>query len=181
MASVVSDNGHEIRFYDLDHPDRAPQRVPGRGEPHALAVSPDGRLVAVTTESGTVRLCNAVTGQLIQDLLGHLNAAIGVAFSKDGRRLISTGGGCVKLWDVGTGRELLKFLGKVQTPGSGSYVADGQGLGRANWIADGDTILAGRPWQAWRAPSWEEIAAAEAKNPPSPGYGGQGNAEAQPP
>jgi WD40 repeat protein len=181
VASVVSDNGHEIRFYDLDHPDRAPQRVPGRGEPHALAVSPDGRLVAVTTESGTVRLCNAVTGQLIQDLLGHLNAAIGVAFSKDGRRLISTGGGCVKLWDVGTGRELLKFLGKVQTPGSGSYVADGQGLGRANWIADGDTILAGRPWQAWRAPSWEEIAAAEAKNPPSPGYGGQGNAEAQPP
>jgi hypothetical protein len=24
------------------------------------------------------------------------------------------------------------------------------------------TILAGAPWQAWRAPSWEEIAAAEA-------------------
>jgi hypothetical protein len=24
-------------------------------------------------------------------------------------------------------------------------------------------ILAGSPWQAWRAPSWKEIAAAEAK------------------
>jgi hypothetical protein len=24
-------------------------------------------------------------------------------------------------------------------------------------------ILAGAPWQAWRAPSWEEIAAAETK------------------
>jgi len=24
-------------------------------------------------------------------------------------------------------------------------------------------ILAGPPWQAWSAPSWEEIAAAEAK------------------
>ena len=33
----------------------------------------------------------------------------------------------------------------------------------ARWSADGDVILAGTPWQAWRAPSWEEIAAAEAK------------------
>ena len=29
--------------------------------------------------------------------------------------------------------------------------------------ANGDVILASDPWQAWRAPSWEEIAAAEAK------------------
>ncbi|MEI6783329.1 MAG: hypothetical protein WCQ21_20690 [Verrucomicrobiota bacterium] len=33
----------------------------------------------------------------------------------------------------------------------------------ARWSADGDVILAGAPWQAWRAPSWEEIATAEAK------------------
>ncbi len=26
-----------------------------------------------------------------------------------------------------------------------------------------DVILAGTPWQTWHAPSWEEIAAAEAK------------------
>jgi hypothetical protein len=32
----------------------------------------------------------------------------------------------------------------------------------ARWSADGDVILAGPPWQAWSAPSWEEIAAAEA-------------------
>ena len=28
----------------------------------------------------------------------------------------------------------------------------------------GDRILAGEPWQAWRAPSWEEIATAEMKD-----------------
>lgn len=33
----------------------------------------------------------------------------------------------------------------------------------AKWSADGDVILAGPPWPAWRDPSWEEIAAAEAK------------------
>ena len=32
-----------------------------------------------------------------------------------------------------------------------------------------------------RVPWWEEIAAAEAKNPPSPGYGGQGKAEIKQP
>ena len=33
----------------------------------------------------------------------------------------------------------------------------------ARWSADGDVVLTGVPWQAWRAPSWVEIAAAEAK------------------
>jgi hypothetical protein len=31
------------------------------------------------------------------------------------------------------------------------------------WTADGDTLLAGPPWQVWRAPSWEEIAATDVK------------------
>jgi len=37
--------------------------------------------------------------------------------------------------------------------GTGSF------LGAARWSADGNVILAGSPWQAWRAPSWQEIAA----------------------
>ena len=57
----------------------------------------------------------------------------------------------VKLWDVGTRQELLTFGGK------------GSLLEAARWTADGDVILAGPPWQAWSAPSWEEIAAAETK------------------
>jgi hypothetical protein len=71
----------------------------------------------------------------------------------DGRRLISTFGGreAVKLWDVGTRQELLTLGGTASSTVSG------------RWSADGDVILAGAPWQAWRAPSWEEIAAAEAK------------------
>ena len=36
-------------------------------------------------------------------------------------------------------------------------------VGVARWSADGNVILAGPPWQAWSAPSWEEIAAVEAK------------------
>jgi WD40 repeat protein len=67
--------------------------------------------------------------------------------------LISASGGreAVKLWDVSTRQELLTLAG------TGSL------LYAARWSADGDLILAGAPWQAWRAPSWEEIAAAEAQ------------------
>lgn len=45
----------------------------------------------------------------------------------------------------------------------------------------GDVILAGAPWQAWRAPSWEEIATAEAKDPPPSDFGGQRKAEIKQP
>ena len=137
----------------------------------SLAVSPDGGLVASSTVGGQVRLFDPAKGELIESLHGHLNAAFGIAFSPDGRRLISTSGGreAVKLWDVGTRQELLT-LG-----GTGSI------LDAARWSADGDVILAGPPWQAWRAPSWEEIAAAEAKDPPAPGFGGQGKTEIKQP
>ena len=60
----------------------------------------------------------------------------------------------VKLWDVGTRQELLTL------DGADPY------LTKARWSADGNVILAGPPWQAWSAPSWEEIAAAEAKEKP---------------
>jgi WD40 repeat protein len=145
-------NGHEILFYDLAHPERAPRLVPGRHNAANLAVSPDGRLVASTSESGAVRLFDPLKGELIESVQGHLNAAFGLAFSPDGQRLISTSNGreAIKLWDVATRQELLTLSGV------GMCYA-------GRWTADGDALLAGPPWQAWRAPSWEQIAAVEAR------------------
>jgi WD40 repeat protein len=109
--------------------------------------------VASSNYGGQVRLFDPAKGEFKESLHGHIGAAYGIAFSPDGRRLISAFGGreAVKLWDVGTRQELLT-LG-----GTGSV------LFAARWSADGDVILVGAPWQAWRAPSWEEIAAEEAK------------------
>jgi WD40 repeat protein len=124
-----------------------------------LAVSPDGRLVACSDQNGPVRLFDPAKGELIATLRGHRSAAFGVAFSPDGRQLISAWGGreAVILWDVNTHQQLLTLAG------AGSLL-------EARWSADGTVILAGSSlgatWQAWRAPSWEEIAAAEAKDPP---------------
>jgi WD40 repeat protein len=153
VVAIRQGNDHEIGFYDLVHADRVSQRVPGKLFAPALAVSPDGGLVASSTWGGQVRLFDPSKGELIGSLHGHLNAALGIAFSADGRRLFSAYGGreAVKLWDVGTRQELLTLGGTGTT------------LGEARWSADGDVILAGTPWQVWRAPSWEVIAAAESK------------------
>ncbi len=165
-----TDDGHEILFYDLVHADRAPRRVPGKDSATGLAVSPDGRLVASSNQAGQVRLLDPAKGELIETVHGHLNAAVGIAFSPDGRRLISSSGGreTVKLWDVGTRQELLTLAG-------GGFLA------AATWSADGDVILAGSPWQAWRAPTWAEINAAEAKDPPASSYGEPRKAEGKQP
>jgi WD40 repeat protein len=143
----------EIGFYDLARPDRVPQRVPGGFFATKLAVSPDGGMVSASTLDGRVLLLDPAMGKSIDSLHGHLITAIGSAFSPDGRRLVSIYGGqeAVRLWDVGTRQELLT-LGGVDSV-----------LSAARWSADGNVILAGPPWQAWSAPSWEEIAAAEAK------------------
>ena len=155
VLGVVIDAGikHEVRFYNLVQPDQPPRVFPGRNYSEAMTVSADGGLVASSTTGGRVQLFDPAKGELIETIHGHLNAAVGLAFSPDGRRLISASGGreAVKLWDVGTRQELLTLSG------TGSY------LSRAHWSADGDVILAGSPWQAWRAPTWAEIDAAEAK------------------
>jgi WD40 repeat protein len=110
-------------------------------------------LVASSTGGGLVRLLDPAKGELIESVHGHLNGAADIAFSPDGRRLISTSGGreAVKVWDISTRPELLTLAG------TGGY------LGDARWSSDGDVILAGTPRQPWRAPSWEEIEEAEAK------------------
>jgi WD40 repeat protein/tRNA A-37 threonylcarbamoyl transferase component Bud32 len=145
----------EIGFYNLARPDQVPRRIPGGFAEQILAVSPNGELVAVSNMGGRqVLLFDAAMGELIDSFHGHLNSAGGpIAFSPDGRRLLSTDKGreAVKLWDVGTRQELLTLAGADVFPQ------------KVQWSADGDAIIAGPPWQVWSAPSWEEIAAAETK------------------
>jgi WD40 repeat protein len=155
VVAIIKGTDHEIAFYDLAHPDRTWRRIPGKYFARSLAVSPDAGLVASSTEGGVVRLFDPAKGEWIEDLHGHLNAVFGIAFSPDGRRLISTFGGreAVKLWDVNTRQELLTLDGI------------GGPLTAARWSADGDVILAGAPWQFWRAPTFAEIEAAENESP----------------
>lgn len=98
-------------------------------------------------------------------LLGHNLVITRLEYSPDGTRLLSStiGSEPVKVWNAASWMEVARL-----EPPSGVYYA-GPGF-----TSDGSTIVVGAfrfggGWSAarlFRAPSWEEIAASEAKAEP---------------
>ncbi|MFO1500094.1 MAG: serine/threonine-protein kinase [Verrucomicrobiota bacterium] len=71
----------------------------------ALDISPDGRVLA--SASGfvdkTIHLWNTATGELLKTLAGHTASVIDLAFTQDGRRLISAAvDQTIRFWDTST-------------------------------------------------------------------------------
>jgi WD40 repeat protein len=90
----------------------------------AIAFSPDGKRAAAgtldayldsrgTTYDSAVRLWDTETGELLAVLRGHRGAVQSVAFSSDGRRIISGSGEdkTIRLWDCSSGECILTING----------------------------------------------------------------------
>ena len=148
----------QVVFWDLAHAETQPVLFPERGYLAGLAASLDGRWVSVCSQEGFIVIYDARTRERNKVLYGHMQGVHGSGFSPDAKSLASGSGGqeAVKLWHVETGQELLSLRG------TGSILGDVQFVDRGN------ALIAGSPgqngtWQMWRAPTWEEIATAEAK------------------
>lgn len=77
----------------------------------SLVFSDDGTLLASGTWSGNVRLTNLQTNQVV-DCSGHEGAISSLAFSPDATHLVSgSRDRTLKVWDVGTGREVRALRG----------------------------------------------------------------------
>ncbi|HLJ95396.1 MAG TPA: protein kinase [Gemmataceae bacterium] len=109
-----------------------------------VAFSADLRRLASAASDNTVKIWDGETGQQVLALKGHTAPVWSIAFSPDGKRLASGGGGRrvpsgalgnsgtdraeLKLWDAQTGQELLTFPVSLGFVGSVVYSSDGRRL-----------------------------------------------------
>jgi WD40 repeat protein len=116
--------------------------------------SPDGRLLVAATTLGYARVWATDSWHEVATLSGFMLAVTGVQFSNDGRRIVTTGwtNEAALVWDVAS----FDLMLTLRVPKGA--------LSRANFSPD-DNVLGAVDAQSvlhfWRAPSWEEIAAAE--------------------
>jgi WD40 repeat protein len=105
---------------------------------NSAAFSPDGKTIVSGSggnyepwgefsRDNTLRLWNAATGQELRVLSGHSSFVLSVAFSPDGRTIVSgSADKTVKLWDAATGREIRTITGHSGDVNSVAFSPDGK-------------------------------------------------------
>ena len=114
------------------------------------AFSPDGKHFAVPSQTGVASVRETSSLGEVATLRGFMQGVHSVAFSADGRRLVtgSDGQEAIKFWDTKTWQELITLEGQGSIFRTPTFSADGDSLGALN--SKGVLHL-------WHAPSWAEI------------------------
>jgi WD40 repeat protein len=106
----------------------------------ALALSADGKVLAMGGDEGTVRVWDAAVGKERFTLKGHVGVIKGLAFSSDGKLLASGDDkGVLRLWDATTGEERVRADAGLR------------GVAVLTHSPDGKTLAIGGTTREWEA------------------------------
>ena len=128
----------------------------------SCSFSPDGKLFAMASDLGYARVWETANWREAATLRGFQLATHSVAFSPDSHRLASGAGAgdtALHLWDVASWQDVLTLRAEGSIFWSTQFSPDGNTIGTC--CTDGTLNL-------WRAPSWDEINATEAKEKTTP-------------
>jgi len=97
------------------------------GQSLALAISPDGKLIAAGGDENSVLVWDSTTLAQKLDLRGHAEQVSAVAFSADSKWLLSGDifGRC-RLWDLSTGKALATLDGHTRAISGAAFLPDGR-------------------------------------------------------
>lgn len=136
----------------------------------AVAFSPDGKNIVSAgadiqelegtrlTDQYTLKLWDVATGKLLRTYSGHADHILSVAFSPDGKQLLSGGrDGNLRLWDVATGNGL-KTLDQVERAYHNHYLppdTENRYIRAVGFSPDGKKVMSafGRTVRLWDAQS----------------------------
>jgi WD40 repeat protein len=151
MATGTEDGMFEI--IPLFAPEKRRQ-FKGQTRVTKIALSPDGKTFADSSENGAVELWDTEGLTRKALLRGVLLGYHSVAISPDGERVAagSNGQEAIKLWDLESHEEVATLSGRGSFFSQVRFSPDGSTLSCRNWNAQ---------VHFWRAPSWKEIEAAE--------------------
>ncbi len=125
--------GFEWHFYKrMLNVDRA--TLQHTGQVLSIAFSPDGKLLATSSQDNSISIWDMSTRHPISKLSGHTRAVYKVAFSPDGHRLASAGwDSVVRIWDVTTNQGLMTLDGHTDRVCGLAFSPDGLKLATGSW------------------------------------------------
>jgi WD40 repeat protein len=99
------------------------------GRVTAMSFSPDGSVLASSSEDKTVRLWEPKSGRQLNSLTGHAGPVLTVAFNSDGSLLASgSGDHTIRIWNVASGKLSVTLEGHSEPVIGLSFSPDGKHL-----------------------------------------------------
>jgi len=133
---------------------------PGGGvEVYGIAISNSGNLLALGWDNGFISIWDLVSGEMLNDFLGHTGIVHRLAFSEDGNHLASAGfDGFAKVWDVQNGQEVATLYGHsgnvFGVSFDGDHLATAGGDGTARIYTMDMTELVDLAYSRLTVPRW---------------------------